>query len=230
MIRGTITSMGHEVRGRFGIGLAVAVGLVLAVMTAAAFEPRAARRPAGTAPAPGRFLIASPRLLDPNFVRTVVLLTHYGPEGAMGLVINRPSEVSIAHAVPELSEFSRSSEKLFLGGPVARKDLFLLVQAGDQPKRSSHVFGDVYLGRHRDVLQEVIGERESDTSFRVYAGYTGWGPGQLDAELARGDWLVKPADADSVFFDEEKLWQRLLPPDPSRSASAERSRHPVGGA
>jgi putative transcriptional regulator len=205
--------MRHEV-GRFVAVATCAVGLALALIAAG---PVAAR-PGKAKPAKGMFLVASPRLMGPMFGRTVILLTQYGPKGAMGLVINRPTEVSIAHAVPDFSESPRSSEKIFIGGPVNRKGLFLLVKAKDEPKGSQHIFDGVYLGRSHDLLKKLIDDGDSDTVFRFYTGYAGFAPGQLDAELARGDWLVKPATADSLFFGNEQLWRNLLPPDPSWSA------------
>jgi len=211
--------MRHEVR-RLGIAAACATGLALALIAVA---PSAAR-PTKAKPAKGMFLVASPRLMGPMFARTVILLTRYGEDGAMGLVVNRPTEVSIAHALPDLSESPRSSEKIFIGGPVNRKGLFFLVQAKDEPKGSQHVFDNVHVGRSHDQLKKLIDDGETDTVFRVYSGYAGWAPGQLDAELARGDWLVKPADTDSVFFEDEQLWRNLSPPDPSWSAEL-RSNH-----
>jgi len=209
---------------RFGISFVAAAGLVLAFLAAAPLELRAAR-PARAKPAKGMFLVASSRMMDPNFARTVILLTKYGPDGAVGLVINRPTKVSISHAVPEFSELSRSGEKIWVGGPVARNGLFFLVQTKGEPKESLRVLGDVYLSRSHDLLKELVGDGESGTVFRVYTGYAGWAPGQLDAELARGDWLVKPADSDSVFFEDEQLWRNLLPPDPSWSAELRSKRH-----
>lgn len=184
-------------------------------MAAASVELRAARPPERK-PAKGKFLIASPRMMDPRFARTVILLTGYGPDGAMGIVVNRPTEVSIAHAVPEFSELSRSSERIYYGGPVAPQGLFLLVKMKGKPGEAQQVLDDVYLDRSRAMLKQLIDE--PDTVFRVYTGYAGWASGQLDAELARGDWVIKPADADSVFLEDEQLWRNLLPPDPSWSA------------
>ena len=213
--------MRHETSGpassRIGVVAAIVVGLTLALVAAVPFAARAAR-PAKAKPAKGTFLVASPRLLDPNFAKTVVLLTRYGPDGAMGIVVNRASSVAIGHVVPELSGLARSNEKIYVGGPVGRNGLYLLVQTKEKPKISQHVFDDVYLSGSHDVLKGVIGDDESDSSFRVYVGHAGWGPGQLDAELARGDWLVRPADTDSVFFDIERLWRQLQPPDPAWTA------------
>ena len=209
--------MRHEVR-RFGIAAAFAVGLALALIAA---EPFAAR-PTKAKPAKGMFLVASSRMMDPNFARTVILLTKYGPDGAMGIVVNRPTDVSIAHAVPDLAGFSRSGEGIYFGGPVTPNGLFLLVKMKGKPE-AQQVLDDVYLGRSRALLKDLIDK--TDAVFRVYTGYAGWAPGQLDAELARGDWLVKRADSGSVFFDDGQLWRNLLPPDPSWSAELRSNHH-----
>jgi putative transcriptional regulator len=196
---------------------AFVIGSTLALVAAAPLAVRA-DRPANAKPARGTFLIASPRMLDPNFAKTVVLLTRYGPDGTMGVVVNRPTDVAIGHVVPRFSDLARSNEKIFVGGPVRRNGLYMLVRTKEKPKDSQHVFDDVYLSGSQDVLKGVIGDGKSGANFRVYVGHAGWGPGQLDAELARGDWLVTPADADSLFVDVERLWRNLQPPDPTWTA------------
>lgn len=210
------------------IAAAFAVGLTLALVAAAPFAVRAAG-PTKARPAQGRFLVASPRLIDPNFARTIVLLTKYGPEGAMGFVVNHPTDVSIADVVPEYSEMSRSNEKVYVGGPVRPHGLLFFVRTQERPKGSQHIFEDVYLSGNLELLEKLVDGGKSDTSFRVYAGYAGWAAGQLEAEIARGDWLVKSADADSLFLDDEKLWRRFQTPDPTWSADLRRPA-PTAGA
>ena len=209
-MRITVTS-----RGTFAIGLALAL---------LATTPFAAR-PTKKKPAKGMFLVASPRMMDPNFSRTVILLTTYSPDGAMGLVVNRSTNVSIAQALPEFSRFPGSSEAVFFGGPVTPNGLFMLVRTGVKLDRTQQILDDVYLGRNQVLLKELIDDPDSDRVYRVYAGYAGWRPGQLEVELARGDWIIRRADADSLFAENGQLWRNLLPPDPSWSAEL-RPNHP----
>ena len=99
---------------------------------------------------------------------------------------------------------------------MARNLLLMLLRTKGRPENATHVFDDVYLTGNFEALRGAVGN--ADARFRVFAGHAGWAPGQLDAELARGDWLVVPADADAVFFDADRLWQQLQPPDPAWSA------------
>jgi putative transcriptional regulator len=199
-------AMGQRIVTRATAGCALALAAMMAV---GADAGRVYSKPAK-----GLLLIASPRLRDPNFTRTVVLLTDYGPGGAMGFVINRPTDVAISHAVPELIDLSRADEKVFIGGPVRGSELWVLVRSRSQPERAHHVFDDVYLtGSGGSRLKEIV---DGDGAFRVLAGHAGWGPGQLDAEVARGDWLIKSADAESIFGDGPP--RQRPPTDPAWSA------------
>jgi len=157
-------------------------------------------------------------LMDRNFSRTVVLLVEHGPKGSMGLVINRTSSVRLSEAVPWLSDAARGDEEVFVGGPVGSHSLHMLLRTDDDPGESEHVFDDVWLTRSREVVRRVAGDADRTTSFRVFAGYAGWGAGQLGREIARGDWRVLRANAGSVFYDEDRLWDRLIPPNPRNSA------------
>src|SRR5262245_7279560 len=161
-----------------------------------------------THPARGRFLVANRSLRDPTFVETVVLLVDYDDEGALGVVLNRPTDVPLTAALPEVEELHKRKDLVFLGGPVARDRMVLLLRAKTAPPQSVLVFDKVYATGSLDALRHTIGHGES---VRAYAGYAGWGPGQLDAEVARGDWLIGPADSKAIFDDPpDALWSRFV--------------------
>ena len=164
-----------------------------------------------TALAKGRFLVASRKLRDPNFAESVVLLVSYGPGGAMGVVINRPTEVTLASALPRVEELRGRKDPLYAGGPVGTHRLVLLVRSAAKLDDSSLVFGNVYVTGSLAALREVIRDTSPKTEFHAYAGSAGWAPGQLDAEVARGDWHITAADAGTVFDKPAPdIWPELI--------------------
>ena len=158
----------------------------------------------------GTLLIASPALFDPNFRQSVVLLCEHGPQGSMGLVINRPTELVLTEALHHLSMAERD-DVIYSGGPVQPDHLLILIRTDQQPTSSHHVFGDVYLGTDLPTLQSLVSQSVPDEAFRGYAGYAGWGAGQLDSELASDSWLTMPADSKWIFdCDPKVVWPELI--------------------
>lgn len=158
--------------------------------------------------AKGRFLVASRSLQDPNFAETVILLVEYDANGALGVIVNRPTEVALVDALPELGELRRRKDVVYLGGPVGRDRMLLLVRTPQQPPQSLRVFDRVFASGSLDAVRKSVQRGEP---IRAYAGYAGWGPGQLDAEVARGDWFIGPADSNAVFADRPgALWDDLI--------------------
>jgi len=154
----------------------------------------------------GQLLISSPLLHDPNFRRTVVLITHHDDEGAMGLVLSRPSDVLVADAVPELAELPGAGERLYVGGPVQPEAVVVLVEHEDEPLHAAPIVGNVAFMPAESELEELDAVRA-----RVFAGYSGWGPGQLEAELGESSWIVVPAEPDDAFAaDPDELWRTVL--------------------
>ena len=161
-------------------------------------------------PAKGRFLVAVRELRDPNFAQTIILLTKYGEDGAMGLIVNRSTDVKLA-GILDLEGVEKRTETIFAGGPVERSAVLLLARSETQLEKSDSIFGDVYLSANRALLEKYIAGSEGDESFRLYAGYSGWAAGQLDFEMERGSWHVFPADADTVFSTRpSKVWERWI--------------------
>lgn len=161
--------------------------------------------------AKGKFLVASRRLGDPNFSETVVLLIEYGPEGAVGLVINRPSNVKLSTVFPDVKELKERKDTIYVGGPVAVNQMLMLIRSAQAPAASVPVIENVYISSSWTVLERLIKKANAEQRFRLFAGYAGWAPNQLDLERTRGDWHVLNADADSVFaHDPKALWQELI--------------------
>jgi putative transcriptional regulator len=173
----------------------------------------------------GHLLVSNASLFDPNFRRTVVLIGHHDEEGAVGVVLNRPLGVTVDEAVPPLSDLVDASEELFEGGPVQPQAAVVLAEFLDPTMASVVAFGSVGF-----LPDEVDTEdRAAIVRARIFAGYSGWGPGQLEAELAEDAWLLTPATEADVFTAEPgHLWEdvverlgpayamlRSMPSDPS---------------
>jgi putative transcriptional regulator len=155
----------------------------------------------------GHLLIASPSLLDPNFKRTVVLVTEHGDEGAAGLVLNRPSPAPVSELVPQLELLVDDGEQVWMGGPVQPNAVLVLGEFLDPQDAAVPLFGSLGFPALDDP-DEVV---PATTRRRVFAGYAGWGAGQLEDELEREDWILEPALPDDAFTEApEELWADVL--------------------
>ncbi len=155
----------------------------------------------------GQLLIASPALLDPNFRRTVVLVTQHGEEGAAGLVLNRPSPVPVSEAVAQLEPLVAGGEQVWIGGPVQPDAVLVLGEFLDPADAAVPLFGALGF----PSLDEPDTVVPATTRRRVFAGYAGWEAGQLEGELAREDWILEPSLPDDAFTTEpDELWRDVL--------------------
>jgi putative transcriptional regulator len=194
---------------------ALCVSVLLAAswpLTAArdATAPSQLRRGAVRHLAPGKLLVAARNLPDPNFSEAVVLLVDVNEQGAMGIIVNRPTEAPLAEILPGL-EGSRSAGTAYFGGPVQVSGILALLRSEGARTDCRKVFEDVYLVNTRGVLDEMLGTGAGPNRFRVYAGYSGWGAGQLQGEAAQGAWHVLEGDPDAVFDPEpDSVWQRQI--------------------
>lgn len=164
--------------------------------------------------------MAAPILRDPNFHRTVVFLAEHGEEGAMGLVLNRPTDTPVGEALPELTGIAGEAEPVYVGGPVSTGSVLAIAELDDPDDASELLFDSVGFVQEPNVPVQ---------RGRVFVGYAGWSAGQLEAELEEESWLVLPAEADDLFSDDpDGLWSAvlrrqggpyallsLMPPDPS---------------
>jgi putative transcriptional regulator len=144
----------------------------------------------------GRLLVATPALFDPNFRRAVVLVGEHGEEGAMGLVLNRPADVTVGEAVPALAAVAGGKSRVYVGGPVQPEAVLLLAEFEDAGAAATMVVGDVGFASSDDDLEALA---TATRRARVFAGYSGWGPGQLEAEIEEESWLVEPAEGVDLF-------------------------------
>jgi putative transcriptional regulator len=155
----------------------------------------------------GHLLVASPALNDPNFRRTVVLVTEHNEEGAAGLVLNRPSLVAVAAAVPQLEELVDDGDQVWVGGPVQPEAVLMLGEFLNPEDAAVPLFESLGFPS-LDEPEEIV---PATTRRRVFAGYAGWGAGQLEDELANEDWILELALADDAFTGEpEDLWADVL--------------------
>ena len=167
----------------------------------------------------GRLLIAEPMLGDPNFDRTVVLMIEHTDEGALGVVLNRPTELEVGSVLHEWAELAASPSVLYMGGPVEQNGVLALGRrrkdAGPVPGWTS-VLGEVGTVDLHLGPEDVAGGLDG---IRFFAGYSGWGGGQLEAELAEGAWLVVDATDDDVFAaDPDAMWRAVLRRQGGRTA------------
>jgi putative transcriptional regulator len=156
----------------------------------------------------GQLLLASPTLRDPNFSRTVVLVSVHSEEGAMGVVLNRPSAVTVSEAVPQLEDAVAEQEPVYVGGPVQPSSIVFLAEFLDPSPAGLLVLGRIGFPAPDAGIEELT---EATARRRVFAGYAGWGEGQLDAEVEEGDWIAHTALPEDVFTDlPEELWATVL--------------------
>jgi putative transcriptional regulator len=155
----------------------------------------------------GKLLIASPALTDPNFARSVVLMTEHSEDGAMGIVLNRPAETSASELMPSLESIA-GTDPLFIGGPVQPQAVVLLAEFSDPDAAAWIVVADVGLASSQSDFSELD---DAVRRGRFYAGYSGWGPGQLELELEIESWIIEPPLPTELFPDDpESLWSDVL--------------------
>ncbi len=164
------------------------------------------------APARGVFLIASPLLRDPNFVRTVVLLCDHGEGGSWGLVVNRRTPLTFGELLEDLPFPASSQGPVFWGGPVEPSRMQVLHRLRRDMPNELEVLPNLRLGLDAETFRRLAGEsRMPGEALHAYVGHAGWGPGQLEAELESASWIVCPGE-DSVVFDTAPtdMWEAVL--------------------
>lgn len=161
-------------------------------------------------PEPGQLLVARAELPDVRFRNAVVLLFQSGPQGAVGLIVNRPSRLPLAEALPDLPALAAATATLAYGGPVAPEVLLVLLQTVEEtPESARRVSEGLYLTAP-EPLSAWLEKGRTGARFLVLSGYAGWAPGQLEEELARADWQVSTATAQELFSVEPaSLWETL---------------------
>lgn len=167
-------------------------------------------------PATGKLLVATEVVQGEIFAKTVILLLHYDDNGAMGLVINRPTDIAPGELVDDAAAFSGYSGTLYWGGPVQMDSLRALLLSDTPPKGAEAIVGSVHLVH---IDEELLEEPADRANLRYFIGYAGWGAGQLDREMERGSWHIVPATDEIVFAEDPRaLWKQLTPPRQHRAA------------
>ena len=158
----------------------------------------------------GHFLVATPKLGDPMFGRAVILLLEHDDRGALGIIINRATKTPVARVFPLPAEARQRSDRVFVGGPVQPKRIFVLLRATEAPPAANAVLPDVYISTRQPAFDHAFKNDWPVNRVRVIAGYAGWSAGQLENEVKRGDWRFYPADAKFVFdAPPARLWEVL---------------------
>ncbi len=158
----------------------------------------------------GKLLVASRSLGDPDFARTVVLLVRYDEKGALGLILNRRTDVPLSRVL-DLEAAKDRSDPVYLGGPVGPSAVFALLKSSTKMEKAENIFGGVYLISDKALFEQTISARPDPGAFHVYLGYAGWTQDQLRAEAQLGAWFVFPADAATVFnSDPDSLWLQMI--------------------
>jgi len=154
----------------------------------------------------GQLLLASARLMDPNFVRTVVLMVQHDAKGSLGLVVNRPLEITIQQACEQALDTQCSVEGMLHQGGPCEGPLMVLHEYED--KADLTVTPGVYFTTEKDKIEWLL--QNNDRSIKFFVGYAGWGPGQLEAEMETGSWVTAAASDHRVFDEDERQWMRLM--------------------
>jgi len=154
----------------------------------------------------GQFLVASTKLADPNFFRAVVLIVRHNEEGAMGMVINRPANLTVREVWEKVSESTcETDECLHVGGPCPGP---LMSLHGRVDLADLEILSGLYFTADPENIAQLVDQQQAEVRF--FAGYAGWGPGQLEAEFASGAWLAVPATVEQVFSADDSLWESLV--------------------
>ena len=161
-------------------------------------------------PANGVLLVAKPSLTDANFSQTVVLVTQTEDGGTVGVIINRPTTLKLSQFLSEDLPTGNYREPIFFGGPVMLKALVSVFRSATPPAAPAfHVLKDVYLTMHPDNIERLL--KDATARYRIYAGFSGWIPRQLESEMMRDGWYFLPADEATIFREKtDGLWEELV--------------------
>ena len=196
-------------------------------MPPAVLVPVQSRKPMDLGP--GKLLVASRGLADPNFAETVILLVHYDAEGVIGLMLNRRTDLPISRVFAQLKEAKDLSDPVYMGGPVETPTVFALLQSRDKLESAEHVFGGVYWISTKAALEKTISSHPDPGVFHVYLGYAGWTTEQLRNEIKLGGWFIFQADDQTVFnANPDSLWRQMIKKTELKVAGGPTSRFCTG--
>jgi len=165
-------------------------------------------------------LVARAELHDPSFKDSIVLvMNHIGPSPA-GVIINRPTRIPVSRVFPELETLAQLDDKVYFGGPVETQSVSFLFRFDKPPEKPAiEVLDGIYFSTNRELLRQLLGRDKPMESLRIFVGFSGWARGQLEGEIARGDWALEPANATTIFDPKSQHpWPERQPPGVGRGA------------
>ncbi len=159
-------------------------------------------------------LVAQPEMLDPNFKDSVVLVMNNIAPAPAGVIINRPTSITVSSLFPDLKGLAQLDDKVYFGGPVEITTVSFLVRADAAPEDATEVLDGIYISTNQELLRKLLGRDKPLEGLRIFVGYSGWAPGQLEAELAYGAWTLAPVEASAIFDGKsERPWPERQTPD-----------------
>jgi putative transcriptional regulator len=159
-------------------------------------------------------LIARDGLPDSNFADSVVLVMNNLGPAPVGIIINRPTPIPVARLFPDLKRLAKVRDKVYFGGPVDFGSVWFVFRAAAPPEHAVQACDGVYLSADQQLLLKLLGGDSPVDSLRIFVGHAGWAPGQLEAEIARGDWTLKRAEGQAIFGDKsEHPWPSPQAPE-----------------
>ncbi|MCG8023528.1 MAG: YqgE/AlgH family protein [Candidatus Thiodiazotropha endolucinida] len=162
-------------------------------------------------PEVGMFLVARRSLSGTYFQHSVVYLVKHGGKGTLGLIVNRPSQLLMSEVVENIDNSTGHNYPVYLGGPVKRRHMFMLVRNPPDLPHIEHILDNVHVSVARDILEHLIKIGKPSSELRLYIGHSGWTSGQLDSELADKRWHLIKANTETIFNrDNDSLWERLI--------------------
>lgn len=171
------------------------------------------------------FIVARPDLPDSNFEKSVVLMVPQRAAGPIGVIINKSTGVPLSKVFPEITRLADSDQVLFFGGPVERSSVSMIFRSSAAPPGAIRILDGVYMSSDGGLMRKMLADGKASDDIRVFAGYAGWAPGQLESEVSRGDWRWADADAQTIF---EKnfgtVWQDVGRRASDRTASRSMNR------
>jgi putative transcriptional regulator len=189
----------------------IMVFLAAAALAAVQVLSAGSASPQEDIPARGMFLVADPEMQDPRFREAVILLLNADKSGAMGIIINKPTDTKLTKALADMGRPDKQKELLYYGGPVGMFQLLMLVRSRTAIRDAVRVTKEIVVTSDRDVFIDAIQHRRSGEDYRVFMGYSGWAAGQLEWELKLGQWRIVEADFRMVFHkDAGRVWPLLI--------------------
>jgi putative transcriptional regulator len=180
-------------------------------LAAALALPLRAQEESDGDPATGKLLVATDTLKEAPFAQSVILLIHYADDGVVGVILNQPTKMPLSEVFPGKTKGKNRADPAYRGGPVEETGVLALLRSAAAPEEAANVLEDVYAATGERLLSESVSAEKGPEVFRVYLGYCGWAPDQLEMEIEAGAWRVIDGTADLVFDREPAtLWRRLF--------------------